>query len=814
MSSPLSDNATTHITAEPVDHHFAVSGMSCGSCAGRIEKALRVVNGVLNVEVNLATETVWVRSHAELASATLYQAVEQAGYQPVIPTIASTDSITLLIDGMSCGSCAARIEKALLAHTGVEQAQVNFATETVVVQGQHLKTAQLIEVIQAAGYGARLKSELTQATTQPNSPPFWPVASAALLSLPLIIPMIAELFGVNWMLPAWLQLLFATPIQFWLGARFYRAGWKALLAGAGNMDLLVAIGTSAAYGLSIYSLLVTTSGMPHLYFEASAVIITLVLLGKWLENRAKQQTSSAIRALAALRPEYACIRRDEHDVVVPIDEVQRGDLVVVKAGERITVDGLIQEGRSQVDESLITGESLPVEKQVGDLVTGGAINGDGLLIIETTAVGSETTLAHIIRLVESAQAKKAPIQRLVDQVSQVFVPVIIVIAILTLLSWGLLTGDWERGILNAVAVLVIACPCALGLATPTAIMVGTGTAARYGILIKDAEALEIAHGIKALAFDKTGTLTEGKPQLMVFETTDAITQDDALALAASIQAGSEHPLGKAVIAKAQQENTIYPHAKQVSAVPGRGMSATVEQRQLHLGSADWVQTLGADLSPLQQRSNQLIEQGYSVSWLIDSTTNAQVLALLGFTDQLKPQAKRAVSRLHHLGIKTLLLTGDNAGSAQRVAEALGLDEVRAQVLPADKAHEINQLRQRYGRVAMIGDGVNDAPALAAADVGIAMGTGTDVAMQAAGITLMRGNPALVADAIDISRRTYRKIKQNLFWAFIYNAIGVPLAALGLLNPMLAGAAMALSSVSVVANALLLRRWHARADLSD
>ncbi len=814
MSSPLSDNATTHITAEPVDHHFAVSGMSCGSCAGRIEKALRVVNGVLNVEVNLATETVWVRSHAELASATLYQAVEQAGYQPVIPTIASTDSITLLIDGMSCGSCAARIEKALLAHTGVEQAQVNFATETVVVQGQHLKTAQLIEVIQTAGYGARLKPELTQATTQPNSPPFWPVASAALLSLPLIIPMIAELFGVNWMLPAWLQLLFATPIQFWLGARFYRAGWKALLAGAGNMDLLVAIGTSAAYGLSIYSLFVTTSGMPHLYFEASAVIITLVLLGKWLENRAKQQTSSAIRALAALRPEYACIRRGEHDVVVPIDEVQRGDLVVVKAGERITVDGLIQEGRSQVDESLITGESLPVEKQVGDLVTGGAINGDGLLIIETTAVGSETTLAHIIRLVESAQAKKAPIQRLVDQVSQVFVPVIIVIAILTLLSWGLLTGDWERGILNAVAVLVIACPCALGLATPTAIMVGTGTAARYGILIKDAEALEIAHGIKALAFDKTGTLTEGKPQLMVFETTDAITQNDALALAASIQAGSEHPLGKAVIAKAQQENTIYPHAKQVSAVPGRGMSATVEQRQLHLGSADWVQTLGADLSPLQQRSNQLIEQGYSVSWLIDSTTNAQVLALLGFTDQLKPQAKRAVSRLHHLGIKTLLLTGDNAGSAQRVAEALGLDEVRAQVLPADKAHEINQLRQRYGRVAMIGDGVNDAPALAAADVGIAMGTGTDVAMQAAGITLMRGNPALVADAIDISRRTYRKIKQNLFWAFIYNAIGVPLAALGLLNPMLAGAAMALSSVSVVANALLLRRWHARADLSD
>lgn len=804
-------------TENIVEYNFLVEGMTCGSCVSRVEKALNVVPGVLTVEVNFATESAWIRTTSDVAPQTLYQAVEKAGYNVLLPTISGagvSDTVTLALEGMSCASCVSRIEKALQSVPGIDSAEVNLATEKAVVQGSVLDAAALIAAVQAAGYQARLISAEGGASSEPvrtNSAPFWPVALAALLSLPLVIPMFAELLGFNWMLPGWAQWLLTTPVQFWLGARFYRGGWKALRAGAGNMDLLVALGTSAAYGLSVFHLLNSNGGEGHLYFEAASVIITLVLLGKWLENRAKRQTSEAIRALAALRPERALVRRGEEEIEVAVEDVQLGEYVVIKPGERIPVDGSVREGRSQVDESLITGESLPVAKLLGDHVTGGSINGEGLLIVETTAVGAETTLAQIIRLVESAQAKKAPIQRMVDKVSTVFVPVIILLAVLTLLGWGLFTGDWETGLLNAVAVLVIACPCALGLATPTAIMVGTGIAARHGILIKDAEALEIAHGVKVLAFDKTGTLTEGKPQLAVLETPDGVNSTEVLALAASLQAGSEHPLGKAVVNRAEQEGLSYPRATNVEAIPGCGISATVEERVLNLGSTSWVQSLGADLSPLQTRRAELESEGYSVSWLVDVTQGVQVLALLGFADNLKPEAKSAIERLQALGVRTVMLTGDNAGSARRVALALGLNEVRSEVLPGDKANEVNRLHEAYGRVAMVGDGVNDAPALAAADVGIAMGTGTDVAMHAAGITLMRGNPSLVADSIDISRRTYNKIKQNLFWAFFYNVVGVPLAALGFLNPMIAGAAMALSSVSVVSNALLLRRWRARAD---
>ncbi|UUZ65570.1 copper-translocating P-type ATPase [Polaromonas sp. P1-6] len=511
-------------------------------------------------------------------------------------------------------------------------------------------------------------------------------------------------------------------------------------------------------------------------------------------------------------PETARRRRDGEDQEVTVSQLQVGDLVVVRPGERIAVDGEIIEGATQVDESLITGESLPVNKHVGDRVTGGAVNAEGLIVVRTTAVGGRIDAGPHCADGGIGPGQKAPIQRLVDQVSAVFVPVVIAVAFITLLGWGLVgsgEGHWEAAILNAVAVLVIACPCALGLATPTAIMAGTGVAARHGILIKDAEALEVAHKVKVVAFDKTGTLTEGKPELVALEP-NGNSRQSLLAWSAAIQAGSEHPLAKAVTELALKDKISIPAASQVRAVAGRGMSAVVEGRELRLGSPRFMQELRVDLGALAARAQALEAEGRTVSWLADVTGQPQLLGLLAFGDTLKPAAGPAVALLHALGIQTALVTGDNHGSAQAVARQLGIDLVHSQVLPEDKASIIAQLKEKFedkgGRVAMVGDGINDAPALAAADVGIAMSTGTDVAMHAAGITLMRGNPALVADAIDISRRTYGKIQQNLFWAFFYNVVGIPLAAFGLLSPVIAGAAMAFSSVSVVMNALLLRRW--------
>ena len=718
---------------------------------------------------------------------------------------------TLPIEGMTCASCVARVEKALKKVPGVIAAEVNLATEKaeVTLEGPGTDAATLIAAVEKAGYTARAAVASGADSVEPAEQPtnsWWPIAVSALLSLPLAIPMFGTLFGADWMLPGWVQLALATPVQFWLGARFYRSGWGAVKAGAGNMDLLVALGTSAGYGLSIYLLLVHAGhGMPHLYFEASAVVITLVLLGKWLETRAKRQTTAAIRALNALRPESARVRRDGRDQELPITQVRSGDLVVVFPGERVPVDGLVVEGASQIDESLITGESLPVAKHEGDKVTGGSVNAEGLLVVRTTAIGAETTLARIVRLVESAQAKKAPIQRLVDRVSEVFVPVVIGIAFATLLGWGLGTGNWENAILNAVAVLVIACPCALGLATPTAIMAGTGVAARHGILIKDAQALEIAHKVKIVAFDKTGTLTEGKPQLVAAQAVDG-NRAALLVASASIQAGSEHPLARAVLDAARAEGAGLLPAAKVRALAGRGMAAMVGDRDLRLGSTRLMEELGVDLAVLAAPARELQAQGRTVSWLADVGTRPVLLGLLAFGDTVKASAKAAVAQLQQQGVRTVLMTGDNLGSATLVGQQLGIDEVRANVLPEDKARIVGELKAGGATVAMVGDGINDAPALAAADVGIAMSTGTDVAMHAAGVTLMRGDPGLVADAIDISRRTYAKIRQNLFWAVVYNVVGVPLAAFGLLNPMIAGAAMALSSVSVVTNALTLRRW--------
>ena len=711
---------------------------------------------------------------------------------------------TVRIEGMSCASCVRRVEKALAAVPGVAHAAVNLATETVRVDSeQPLAFSSLQQAIGKAGYAA---SELAAPApaAAPRIPEGLAVVLSAALSLPLVAPMVADWFGVHLMLSPWLQWLLATPVQFVFGARFYRAGWKALKAGAGNMDLLVALGTSAAYGLSVYLAMSPQQAMQHLYFEASAVVLTLVLLGKWLEARAKRQTASAIRALQDLRPATARVRREgQADADLPIAQVRVGDIVVIRAGERVPVDGEVVEGASHVDESLITGESLPVAKHAGDRVTGGAINGEGLLLVRTAATGAETMLARIIRLVEDAQAAKAPVQRLVDQVAAVFVPVVLVIAVVTLAGWWLATGDVERSVINAVVVLVIACPCALGLATPAAIMAGTGVAARHGILIKDAEALETARQVDTVVFDKTGTLTQGKPVLAQL-LPHGLAKERLLQLAAAIQRGSEHALARAVLDAASAVGAL-PGAAQLTTLPGRGLSAQVDGMELLLGSSRLMTERGIGMDALAAKAQELEAAGHTISWLADGG-RGELLGLLAFADQPKPTARAAIERLHARGIATVMLTGDNQGSAQAVAEAVGIGKVEANLLPADKVAVIARLKAEGRRVAMVGDGINDAPALAAAHVGIAMATGTDVAMNAAGITLMRGEPLLVADAIDISHRTFSKIRQNLFWAFVYNVAGIPLAAMGMLNPLLAGAAMAFSSVSVISNALLLRRW--------
>jgi P-type Cu+ transporter len=721
------------------------------------------------------------------------------------------EGATLLsIEGMTCASCVARVEKALQKVPGVSAATVNLATEKASVHGGAALDA-LVAAVRAAGYEAaavpapgtaRLASD---GKAGAGLPAWWPVALSALLSMPLVAPMLVQPFGLDWMLPGWLQLILATPVQFWLGARFYRAGWKALRAGSGNMDLLVAIGTSAAYGLSLYLLLAGSHhGTPHLYFESSAVVITLVLLGKWLEARAKREAVAAIGALEALRSNDALVRRDGRDQRIPLAELRVGELMVVRPGERVPADGSVEEGRSHLDESLLTGESLPVAKGPGDRVAGGAINADGLLLVRATAVGADSMLSQIIRMVEDAQAVKAPIQRLVDRVSAVFVPAVLLVSLVTLLGWGLATGDWQAALLNAVAVQVIACPCALGLATPASIMVGTGASARHGILIKDAEALETAHAVGVVVFDKTGTLTEGRPRLAALEGADA---ERVLRLAAAVQQASSHPLAHAVLEAAQARGIAPQLVAQARALPGRGMQAELDGTIVLLGNARLMREQGAATAAWEAQAAAHEAQGRTVSWLaLARPEGAEVLGLLAFGDSLKPGAAAAVARLAAMGIESVMLTGDSEGAARAVADQAGIARYHAGVLPGDKASLVAELKATGRKVAMVGDGINDAPALAAADVGIAMASGTDVAMQTAGITLMRGDPGLVADAVAISQRTYAKIRQNLGWAFVYNVVGIPLAAFGLLNPVLAGAAMALSSVSVVANALLLRGW--------
>ena len=736
----------------------------------------------------------------------------------------TTQELDLSIGGMTCATCSGRVERALRKVPGVQAATVNLATETARVQfsapdggDATAMDALLRRAVRNAGYEP-LTAAASQAREEDTSPwtGFAPVAMGLVLSAPLVLPMVGDLFGQHWMLPAWVQFVLATPVQFILGARFYKAGWAAAKALSGNMDLLVAIGTSAGWGLSMWLWLTAMPGhAPHLYFEASAVVVTLVLLGKWLEARAKHQTTAAIRALHGLRPDVAHLVGKSGEVDVPVAEVMVGDRLVVRPGERLPVDGTLLEGDTQVDESMLTGEPLPVTKEVGALLTGGSINGDGRIVLQVRAVGAETVLSKIIRLVEDAQAAKAPIQRLVDKVANVFVPVVLLIALATLLGWLWAGVGAEVALIRAVAVLVIACPCALGLATPAAIMAGTGVAAEHGILIKDAQALELAHKVDTVAFDKTGTLTVGQPRLTAFHVEPGVEDAGVLAAVAAVQSGSEHPLARAVVQSAQDRGLAMAEPIGVRAVPGRGTEGEVAGRSYLVGSLRWMDELGVDLGALGERAQQLQDEGATVSAVAERSAQGLVVrALMAFGDEPKPGAREALAQLRAKGLRTVMISGDNKGAAEAMARRLGLDpdagEVMAEVLPGDKAAAVRALQQgsdgAHRTVAMVGDGVNDAPALAAADVGMAMGNGTDVAMHAAGITLMRGDPLLVAAALDISHRTVLKIRQNLFWAFAYNVAGIPLAALGYLSPVVAGAAMALSSVSVMTNALLLKRW--------
>lgn len=739
---------------------------------------------------------------------------------------------TVDIEGMTCASCVSRIEQALEKIPDIEKASVNLATEQARIRirvGSSLSIEEVIKAIQKTGYDAHPHSAL-QSLNRTNSPT-WnadgriSVILSFLFSAPLIAPMLLMPFGIHWSLNGWWQLLLATPVQFILGWRFYRAGYKALLSGTGNMDLLIAIGTSAAYGLSLYLLLTNPSShIQEFYFEGAAVIISMVLLGKWLEARAKKQTSEAIRVLQKLWPQEAKVLdanqavdsfQSAHYQTIPIEELLPGDRVIVFPGERIPVDGVILSGTSHVDESLLTGESNPIKKVVQSNVIGGSMNGDGVLLIEAQAVGIDSVLSKIILLVEEAQTQKAPIQKLVDQISAYFVPAILVIAVITGIANWLFLDSIATAILRSVSVLVIACPCALGLATPAAIMAGTGMAARFGILIKDPQVLELAHRINVVAFDKTGTLTIGEPRLLeIIPLSNQMEIAQILAAAAGLQLGSEHPLAKAVINDANTKGISPTSVTDSKAITGIGIEAKMmdglwKDHVLVLQSIESLRSETA-FEGIKNQVNSILTTGHTVSVLRIKDSSTFIAAFL-FGDEIKKNAKAVISALHQLHVKTAMISGDHLTAATVVGKSIGIDEIYAPVMPGNKAKIIQDLKssandQNRRWVAMVGDGINDAPALASADVGMAMATGTDVAIQSAGITLMHGDLALVPSALDISKRTWNKIQQNLFWAFIFNTAGIPLAATGYLSPMIAGSAMALSSIFVLSNALLLKSW--------
>ena len=822
-----------------MSQEYAVQGLSCASCAHAVEVALQAVTGVKSAQVNLATEKVSLETEGSVSPLDLQAAVQAAGYDLVLPQVTQNFALT----GMSCASCAANIESAVSSLPEVSAASVNLATEvlSVTYQPGAINEEIICQTVAEAGYQAQVLADqagASQAQIQQEADQaaqakashqaalwrrFW---QSAIFALPLLCLAMAEMVGRT--LPTWLshrgdgqlfvslQLALTLPI-LWLGRSFFLNGFKHLVKGHPNMDSLVALGTSAAVAYSLYSSIQVWLGNHHaamsLYYESAGVILTLVTLGKYFEARSKGQTSAAIQALIKLAPQEAQVLREGQEVTLPLDQVQVGDLVRVRPGQKIPVDGRVVEGQSWVDESMLTGESLPVAKKVGDQVVGASLNQQGSLIVETNKVGQDTTLAQIIHLVQAAQGSKAPIAQLADRVSAVFVPVVMTLALVAGLAWYLIGGQsWAFALTISIAVLVIACPCALGLATPTAIMVGIGKGAEQGILIKSGTALEMAHQVDAVVLDKTGTLTQGQPQVTDVLPLTGWTPDQLLALAAAAEVNSEHPLGQAIVAGARERELALPEVTDFQSLTGSGIQVRLDQATYYLGNRRLMQEQGLDLGQAEEQAAALAAGGKTPIYVANEH---ELLGLIAVADPLKETSPEAVRRLKAMGLQVIMLTGDNAKTAQALAAEAGIDQVISDVLPADKAQVVADLQAKGLKVAMVGDGINDAPALAQADVGLAIGRGTDVAIESADMVLMGSDLTSVATAIKLSQATIRNIKENLFWAFAYNVLGIPVA-MGvlhlfggpLLNPMLAGAAMSFSSVSVIVNALRLRRFKA------
>jgi len=816
-NSKKADKASIHVT-----------GMTCTTCAATIRKGLSQTPGVEQADVNFASEKASIEyDPTKVDLAKIKDTVSQLGYG-----VATRKSI-FPVSGMTCASCVVRVEEALSSVPGVISAGVNLASEKATVEYvEGMALADMRRMVKEAGYELGPEVWALEDVTTAAQRETRALRNRFIIAAILTASIMALSWGTSFVGKPYLLLALATPVQFWAGLRFYRGAWGALKHRTSDMNTLIALGTSVAYFYSMIavispSLFATGVTEPHLYFHTSAAIITLILLGRFLEARARGQTSAAIKKLIGMQPKTALVIREGEQREIPVEEVQVGDLILVRPGERVPVDGVVRQGYSSVDESMITGESIPVEKKVSDEVIGATINKTGSLEIEATKVGKDTTLAHIVRMVEEAQGSKAPIQRLADVIASYFVPAVIGIAVVTFVVWYLVgpAPALTFAFLNFVAVLVIACPCALGLATPTAIMVGTGKGAEHGILIRNGEALERAHQINTVLLDKTGTLTRGEPVVTDVVAAHFSSSEEVLRLAASAEHNSEHPLGEAVVKAALEKKLELSPSSDFNAIPGQGVQVSVEGKKIFLGNFKLMEEQGLSLDGLEPKAAEFLEQGKTVMFM---GLDGQVAGIVALADTLKPGAKEALQALHKMGIETAMLTGDNRRTAEAIAREADIDRVLAEVLPEHKAREVKKLQEEGKVVAMMGDGINDAPALAQADVGIAIGTGTDVAMETGDITLIRGDLTGVVTAISLSKRTMKTIKQNLFWAFAYNTALIPIAAgvlylafgntgvptglrfalgeYGFLNPILAAAAMAASSITVVSNSLRLRRF--------
>ncbi|MES5944084.1 heavy metal translocating P-type ATPase [Bacillus cereus group sp. MG6] len=799
---------------EQKEANLQISGMTCAACANRIEKGLKKVEGVHDANVNFALEkTKIMYDPTKTTPQHFKEKVESLGYGIV------SDKAEFTVSGMTCAACANRVEKRLNKLDGVNKATVNFALESATVDfnPDEVSVNEMKSTITKLGYKLEVKSDERDGSTdhrlQEIKRQKKKFIISFILSFPLLWAMVSHfsftsfIYLPDMLMNPWVQLALATPVQFTIGGQFYIGAYKALRNKSANMDVLVALGTSAAYFYSVYLSIQSIGSSEHmtdLYFETSAVLITLIILGKLFEAKAKGRSSEAIKKLMGLQAKTATVVRDGTEMKILIEEVVAGDIVYVKPGEKIPVDGEIVEGKSAIDESMLTGESIPVDKTIGDVVIGSTINKNGFLKVKATKVGRDTALAQIIKVVEEAQGSKAPIQRVADQISGIFVPVVVVIAIITFAVWMIFVtpGDFGGALEKMIAVLVIACPCALGLATPTSIMAGSGRSAEYGILFKGGEHLEATHRLDTVILDKTGTVTNGKPVLTDIIVADGFHEEEILRLVGAAEKNSEHPLAEAIVEGIKEKKIDIPSSETFEAIPGFGIESIVEGKQLLIGTRRLMTKFNIDIEEVSKSMEELEREGKTAMLIAIDKEYAGIVAV---ADTVKDTSKAAIARLKKMGLDVVMITGDNTQTAQAIAGQVGIDHVIGEVLPEGKAEEVKKLQAQGKKVAMVGDGINDAPALATADIGMAIGTGTDVAMEAADITLIRGDLNSIADAIFMSKMTIRNIKQNLFWALAYNGLGIPIAALGFLAPWVAGAAMAFSSVSVVLNALRLQR---------